>query len=638
MNCRNLQIMKRPFLHIILLLGIYAVPANSQIIYTVAGTGTSGFTGDGRPATAANIQSTYDLVADGSGNVYSLHDNGHRIRRIDPAGTITTFAGTGTAGFSGDGGAATAAQFNIPVGMAMDASGNMYVADYGNYRMRKIDASGMVTTIAGDGFSGHSGDGSPSSSARITPGGAVSVGPDGTLYIVTENSVRSIDPAGIIHTVAGAVTPGFSGDGGPATAARFNSIQGMDVDTAGNIYIADRYNYRIRKVNAATGIVTTICGTGGTATTGDGGPASAASIGLVHRLSCDRAGNIYLACDNARIRVIDASGTINTIGGTGVLGFSGDGGPATAAQLANPYSIATDCKGTIYYGETIASYCRIRAITVPQYAPVYAEGNTANLRLCMGTSKNIDTLLTSSDGNSGQDLTWSVFLPAAHGSVTGGSTVVTTGATLLPTGFTYTPATGYSGTDSFTVTATDCGNLSDTIKVKVLVDTIAFAGSLTGADTVCAGNMAACIASRTGGTWSSGNVAVATVGTSGAVSGISVGTTTLTYRMTNTCGTHATFKNVIVVPATACSTGTANTSTKDFDARLYPNPGNGTFSLLLPDMLPAHIIIRDLSGRTIAETDGVGTVIHSISAPPGMYLVHIQSKNYVLTKKLTVSR
>jgi hypothetical protein len=108
--------------------------------------------------------------------------------------------------------------------------------------------------------------------------------------------------------------------------------------------------------------------------------------------------------------------------------------------------------------------------------------------------------------------------------------------------------------------------------------------------------------------------------------------------MTNTCGTHATFKNVIVVPATACSTGTANTSTKDFDAQLYPNPGNGTFSLLLPDMLPAHIIIRDLSGRTIAETDGVGTVIHSISAPPGMYLVHIQSKNYVLTKKLTVSR
>ncbi len=217
------QIMKKAVLHLVLLLGFYAIPATGQVITTIAGTGTAGFSGDGVPATTATIQSTYDLVADGSGNVYSLHDNGHRIRRIDPAGTITTFAGTGTAGFSGDGGVATAAQFNIPVGMAMDASGNIYVAELGNYRIRKIDASGIITTIAGDGFSGHSGDGGPASAARITPVTAVSVGPDGTIYFVAENSVRSIDPTGIIHTVAGALSPGFSGDGGLATAARFRA-------------------------------------------------------------------------------------------------------------------------------------------------------------------------------------------------------------------------------------------------------------------------------------------------------------------------------------------------------------------------------------------------------------------------------
>ncbi len=391
-------------------------------------------------------------------------------------------------------------------------------------------------------------------------------------------------------------------------------------------------------MSATTGIVTTICGTGGTATTGDGGPASGASIGLVHRISCDRAGKIYLACDNARIRVIDASGTINTFAGTGTAGYTGDGGPATAAQLANPYSIATDCKGTIYYGETIASYCRIRAITVPQFAPLYAEGSVATVQMCMGTVKNIDTLLALSDANSGQDLTWSVLLPAAHGSVTGGSTAVTTGATLLPTGFTYTPATGYSGTDSFSVIATDCGNLSDTIKVRVLVDTIAFAGSISGADTVCVGFATTCVAGRNGGTWSSSNMAIATVGTSGIVNGIATGTATITYRITNTCGTHATYKNMTVMPETACAVSTANQVPTASTVQLYPNPCKGLFSLLLPGNQPAHITVSDVAGRIIDETDGSGTIIHNIGAPPGIYFVHIRAQEYSITRKLIISQ
>lgn len=632
------QIMKKAILHLVLLLGFYAIPATGQVITTIAGTGTAGFSGDGGPATAATIHSTWDLITDASGSVFSLHYTDHRIRRIDPTGVITTYAGTGTAGFSGDGGLATAAQFNTPEGMAIDATGNIYVADYGNYRIRKIAASGIITTIAGDGFSGHSGDGGPASAARITPVAAVSVGPDGTIYFVAENSVRSIDPTGIIHTVAGALSPGFSGDGGPATAARFSAIQGMDVDSAGNIYIADRFNYRIRKVSATTGIVTTICGTGSAITAGDGGPASAASIDRVHRITCDRSGNIYLACDDARIRMINAAGNINTIAGTGILGFSGDGGPATAAQLANPYAITTDCKGTIYYGETITSYCRIRAITVPQFAPVYAEGSVATVQMCMGTVKNIDTLLALSDANSGQDLSWGILLPAAHGTVTGGSTLLTTGGTLQPTGFSYTPTPGYSGTDSFSVIATDCGNLSDTIKVRVLVDTIAFAGSISGADTVCVGFATTCVAGRNGGTWSSSNTAIATVGTSGIVNGIATGTATITYRITNTCGTHATYKNMTVMPATACAVSTANQAPTASTVQLYPNPCKGLFSLLLPGNQPAHITISDVAGRIIDETDGSGTIIHNIAAPPGIYFVHIRAQEYSITRKLIISQ
>jgi hypothetical protein len=612
--------------------------ASGQIITTIAGNGTCGYSGDGGPATMANINSCWDLLADGSGNIYLLSLSDNNLRRIDPSGIINTFAGTGIAGFSGDGGPATAAQFNTPAGMAMDASGNIYIADCSNYRIRKIDAAGIITTIAGDGFPGHTGDGGPALSARITPGGAVSVGPDGTVYFVTENSVRSIDPAGIIHTVAGYVTSGYSGDGGPATAARFNIIQGMDVDTAGNIYIADRFNHRIRRVSAATGIITTICGNTGTTTMGDGGPASAASLNLVHCISCDRAGNIYLACDDSRIRVINAAGIINTFAGTGTPGFAGDGGPATAALLAGPFSITTDCKGTVYYGETVATYCRIRAITVPQYAPVYAEGSVANIRMCMSTTKNIDTLLTLSDGNSGQQLNWIVLLPAAHGTATAAGTVTTTGGTLMPAGFSYTPVIGYSGTDSFTVAATDCGNLSDTITVRVLVDSIAFAGAVSGADTLCAGNTALYAATRAGGTWSSSNTAVATAGISGVVTAVAPGTALISYRITNTCGTHAVQHPVVIVPAAACAVGMPPIAATDAGFSILPNPGTGTFTLQLPAATPSAVVVTDVTGRTIKQLSASGSMILELSVPGGLYFISVTTPYSTHTARIVVER
>jgi hypothetical protein len=622
----------------VLLLLLFPFFASGQIITTIAGTGTVGFSGDGGPATAADINSSIDLLADGSGNIYLLSLSGCNLRRIDPSGIITTFAGTGIAGFSGDGGPAIAAQFNATAGMAMDAAGNIYIADFGNYRIRKIDFTGTVTTIAGDGFPGHTGDGGPALSARITPAGAVSVGPDGTVYFVTENSVRSIDPAGIIHTVAGYVTSGFSGDGGPATAARFNIIQGMDVDTAGNIYIADRFNHRIRRVSAATGIITTICGNTGTTTMGDGGPASAASLNLVHCIACDRAGNIYLACDDSRIRVINAAGIISTFAGTGTPGFAGDGGPATAALLAGPFSITTDCKGTVYYGETVATYCRIRAITVPQYAPVYAEGSVANIRMCMSTAKNIDTLLTLSDGNSGQQLNWSVLLPAAHGTAAAAGTVTTTGGTLMPAGFSYTPAIGYSGADSFTVVATDCGNLSDTIMVRVLVDSIAFAGAVSGADTLCAGNTALYAATRAGGTWSSSNTAVATAGISGVVTAVAPGTALISYRITNTCGTHAVQHPVVIVPAAACAVGMPPIAATDAGFSILPNPGTGTFTLQLPAAIPAAVVVTDVTGRTIKQLSAYGSMILELSVPGGLYFITVTTPYSTHTARIVVER
>ncbi len=273
---------------------------------------------------------------------------------LSPGSIISTIAGNGTAGYSGDGGPAASAELNSPSGVAVDFSGNIYIADYKNNRIRRVDASGVISTVAGKGTAGYSGDGGPASSAELSTPSGVAVDTSGNIYIAdsSNNCVRKVDASGVISTVAGNGTAGYSGDGGPAVSAELSSPSGVAVDTSGNIYIADDKNNCIRKVDAS-GVISTVAGNGTGGYSGDGGPASSAELSSPFGVAVDASGNIYIADDkNNRIRKVDASGVISTVAGNGTGGYSGDGGPATSAQLNSPSGLAVDSSGNIYIADT----------------------------------------------------------------------------------------------------------------------------------------------------------------------------------------------------------------------------------------------------------------------------------------------
>ena len=273
---------------------------------------------------------------------------------------ITTIAGNGTKGFSGDGGPATSAELAAPEGMAMDAAGNLYFVDVQNFRVRKISSSGTISTVAGTGTRGSSGDGGPATSAAMVPF-SVAVDSAGNLYITDIARIRKVTPSGTISTVAGTGRGGFSGDGGPATSAQIFAPEGVAVDTAGNIYIADTDNHRIRKVTPA-GTITTVAGNGTKGFSGDGGPATGASLNDPTRVTVDAQGNLYIADEqNNRVRKVTAAGVISTLAGTGIGGYSGDGGPATSAMLFTPYDVAVDAAGNVYIADSQNN--RIREVT-----------------------------------------------------------------------------------------------------------------------------------------------------------------------------------------------------------------------------------------------------------------------------------
>ena len=290
------------------------------------------------------------MALDGSGNLYIADLGNHRIRKVDAAGVISTVAGDGTWGSSGDGGPATAAQLRRPYDVALDGAGNLYIADEFNRRIRKVDAAGVITTVAGDGTEGFGGDGGPATAARLDSPSGVALDGDGNLYIADRgnNRIRKVR-SGVITTVAGDGTYGYSGDGGPATAALLNGPTDVAVDGAGNLYIADHDNDRIRKVDPA-GVITTVAGDGTEGYGGDGGAATAAQLHWPRGVALDGAGNLYIAdTSNHRIRKVDAAGVISTVAGGG---YGGDGGPAVAALLNGPTDVAPDGAGNLYIADT----------------------------------------------------------------------------------------------------------------------------------------------------------------------------------------------------------------------------------------------------------------------------------------------
>jgi sugar lactone lactonase YvrE len=321
-------------------------------IDTFAGNGTAGYSGDNGPATSAALNPA-GIAVDAAGNLYIADSN--RIRKISH-GAITTVAGNGTYGFSGDNGPATSAQLFNPQGVAVDAAGNLYIADTFNNRIRKV-SGGVITTVAGNGTSGINGDNIPATTAQLNWPYGVAVDGAGNLYIANtyNNRVCKVS-GGIITTLAGNGTHGYGGDNGPATAAQLSYPDGVAVDAAGNVYIADTDNDRIRKVSG--GVIATVAGNGTEGFSGDKGPATAAQLGWPYSVAVDAAGNLFIADTyNNRIRKV-SGGAIATVGGDGTFGFGGDKGPATSAAVS-PAGIAVDSAGNLYAADTVNYRIRI---------------------------------------------------------------------------------------------------------------------------------------------------------------------------------------------------------------------------------------------------------------------------------------
>jgi sugar lactone lactonase YvrE len=354
------------------------LPAN--LMTTIAGNGMAGYAGDGA-AWHALLNSPHGLALDTRHNLFIADTANHCIRKMDTNGIISTVAGNGTNGFSGDSGLATNANLNSPGHIAFDAAGNLFIADTANHRIRKVDVNGLITTVAGNGDGGYSGDGGPATNASLNSPGGIAFDSAGHLFIADAMNarVRKVDTNVVITTVAGNGSSAWptTGDGGPATNAIVRYPVSVVVDAYGNLYIADDADLRVRKVDT-NGIITTFAGGGPTYYSGDGGPAINASLWTPEDLCLDASGNLFIAdVYNNRIRKVDTNGIITTVAGLQGWVYNGDNIAATSATLYFPFGVAVDGSGNLFIADT--DNHRIREVEVTTYPTLTLNGVTADL-------------------------------------------------------------------------------------------------------------------------------------------------------------------------------------------------------------------------------------------------------------------
>jgi hypothetical protein len=596
---------------------LFFTTCSAQIISTIAGNGLSGFSGNGGPATVAEIipnQITMDIW----GNMY-ISDYDTIVRKLDTLGIISAFAGNGYpgGGYSGDGGPAMSAELEFPAGMATDDSGNVFIADEANNVIRKVNTSGIISTFAGiryygSGGGGYSGDGGPATVAEFDDPRDVAVDKSGNVYIAdTHNQViRQVNTSGIINTFAGngfrtgilGQQGGFSGDGGPATAAEFWDPVSVVVDNSGNVYITDMENSRIRKVSTSD-TITTIAGNGVGGFAGDGGLATAAEIAIIPPLSTltvDDSGNIYLpdAAYN-HIRKINTTGIINTIAGNGYGGFSGDGGQATNAELYGPTDVILDRYGNIYIADLTDT--RIRKIWM--VLAVFANSIT-NVS-CNGAS-NGSTAISASEGLTPYTYSWS------NGATTSSVSNLSAG--------------------TYTINVVDSENIKGSIVVTITQPTALGISTFAIANNNCYGeNNGSASSTVSGGTipytylWSDANSQ-----TTVSATGLSAGSYTLTTTDSNSC-TASTVVSIsqpaAIIPSIMEYAGIKCNG--DSDATLFADAtgGSGFYAYSWSDASSqATALATGLSAGnyTLAVTDNngcTGTSSMSITQPPVLSIV-----------------
>ncbi len=323
-------------------------------IITVAGNGLFEDLGDGRLATSIKFNNPSGVAVDSSGNLFISDTGDNRIRKVGTEGTISTVAGNGAFGYFGDGGAATLAELNGPRGIAVDRFGNLYIADHNNNCIRKVDGkTGIISTVAGNGKEGCLGDNGPARSAELNHPEGIAIDKFGNLFVADRSNsrIRKVDKWGIISTVGGNGAFGYSGDGAAATLAELDEPSSIALDPTGNLYITDFLNHRIRKIVLATGIITTVTGN---RIAGEPGDVTSTELSFPYGITIDKSGNLYTSeFNSARIRKVEPNTGKNEIMvGTGVAGYSGDGGLATLAQISEPSGLALDSSGNLYIADS----------------------------------------------------------------------------------------------------------------------------------------------------------------------------------------------------------------------------------------------------------------------------------------------